>query len=273
MRKIAAIARCLEYSPGTAGKDRAILLAVAEELRQEGCLVEIIEHPDTDIPADTDTILHMARSEAMLNRLSECEQRGINVVNPVKGVRNCSRRKFMQLLHTAGISQPFFTIAKSNECAPHSGYPLWIKKSEGWACHPNDVCHAADRDQANAAIEQFRRRGIEEIIICSHIAGDIIKFYGIANGFFRHYIPDICNSKFGLEQFNGTPRHTPFDTDRLRDSAFKAAKCIGTDIFGGDAIVTPQGDIYIIDMNDFPSFSACRKDAARAIARHILTMQ
>lgn len=270
MKKTAVVTRCPEFSPGTADKDRAILLAAAGELRREGCRVEIIEQPTGDIPDDVDIILHMARGEEMLARLKECERRGVRVINSVNSVRNCSRWRFMQLLHDAGINQPPFAITSSHECPPQSNYPVWIKKSEGWACHPHDVCHAADRAQAAAATEQFRRRGIGEIITCSHIVGDIIKFYGVANVFFSLHYPDVRNSKFGLERFNGEAMHHPFDSDRLRHIAFEAAECIGTEIFGGDAIVTPEGDIYIIDMNDFPGFSACREEAAKAIARFIL---
>ena len=38
----------------------------------------------------------------------------------------------------------------------------------------------------------------------------------------------------------------------------------------GDAIITPQGEIFIIDINDFPSFSAIRDIAAKEIATLIM---
>ena len=36
-------------------------------------------------------------------------------------------------------------------------------------------------------------------------------------------------------------------------------------MYGGDAIVTSDGDFYIIDFNDWPSFASCREAAAEAI--------
>jgi len=42
------------------------------------------------------------------------------------------------------------------------------------------------------------------------------------------------------------------------------------DIYGGDAIVTSDNQIYIIDLNDWPSFGKCQNEAAPAIADLIL---
>ena len=39
-------------------------------------------------------------------------------------------------------------------------------------------------------------------------------------------------------------------------------------IYGGDAIIADD-TAYLIDLNDWPSFSACREDAAKAIAQLI----
>ena len=40
---------------------------------------------------------------------------------------------------------------------------------------------------------------------------------------------------------------------------------IGLKVYGGDAIIGDDGIPHIIDLNDFPSFSPCRKEAALAI--------
>ena len=39
-----------------------------------------------------------------------------------------------------------------------------------------------------------------------------------------------------------------------------AAKAVKVEVFGGDAIVTPDGKIYIIDINSWPSFARVRAD-------------
>ncbi|HUJ88958.1 MAG TPA: hypothetical protein VLX12_02090, partial [Syntrophorhabdales bacterium] len=55
----------------------------------------------------------------------------------------------------------------------------------------------------------------------------------------------------------------------LRRLAWQAAKAIGLEIYGGDAIITPKKDVLLIDFNDWPSFSRCREAAANSIAGYI----
>jgi len=43
----------------------------------------------------------------------------------------------------------------------------------------------------------------------------------------------------------------------------------GLEIFGGDAIVTAQGRLFIIDLNAWPSFALFRQTAAAHISDHI----
>ncbi|MBR1446917.1 MAG: hypothetical protein IJ586_07535, partial [Alloprevotella sp.] len=76
-------------------------------------------------------------------------------------------------------------------------------------------------------------------------------------------------SKFGNERINGRAVGYEFDVKALQSIAATAARTIGFDIFGGDAVITAQGEIFIIDFNDWPSFSSCREEAAEAIAKHL----
>ena len=43
------------------------------------------------------------------------------------------------------------------------------------------------------------------------------------------------------------------------------------DVYGGDAIVSPDGEVHIIDINDWPSFSPCLDEAAQAIVSKALS--
>ena len=42
------------------------------------------------------------------------------------------------------------------------------------------------------------------------------------------------------------------------------------DIYGGDGIVDEEGNVRIIDFNDWPSFAPCREEGANAIAKCVL---
>jgi len=40
-------------------------------------------------------------------------------------------------------------------------------------------------------------------------------------------------------------------------------------VYGGDAIVTPAGEIVLLDVNAWPSFALYREEAAQRIAAHV----
>ena len=65
-------------------------------------------------------------------------------------------------------------------------------------------------------------------------------------------------------------REIAFDLERLKDICRKAAEILDVEIYGGDCIISPEGEIRIIDFNDWPSFAPCRTEAAPHIARAIM---
>ncbi|HEX4641062.1 MAG TPA: hypothetical protein VH252_06725, partial [Chthoniobacterales bacterium] len=91
----------------------------------------------------------------------------------------------------------------------------------------------------------------------AHRAGDEIKFYGIAGGAFFHWF------------YSGNARKYAFDFAQLQAVGNDAAAAAGLDVFGGDVIVSPAGELTLIDLNDWPSFAPCRERAAYAIADFI----
>jgi hypothetical protein len=103
----------------------------------------------------------------------------------------------------------------------------------------------------------FARRGIALAALQAHRAGDEIKFYGVAGGRFFHWL------------YSGETRKHPFNFPHLESLATRAAVAAGLDIFGGDVIVSPLGELTLIDLNDWPSFAPCRERAAYAIADFI----
>ncbi len=269
---IAAIERAPENSPGMVDSDRAILAATAEQLRAMGHNVVFTETAQSE-NSKFDAIIQMSRTKEILITLVQTEKCGTRIYNKPQAVERCSRSTFIEILAQNNVPQPIYNTIKGND-APHDGYPMWLKRGDGWSCHPGDVTFATNRDEAIEAIQNMRKRGIEEIIASSHIVGDIVKFYGVSSSedtppFFRFYYPDAEKTKFQLERHNGECHKYPFDEETLQKIAFTAAQAIELDIFGGDCIVSPTGEIHLIDINDFPSFKACRDEAAAAIAKLI----
>jgi hypothetical protein len=113
---------------------------------------------------------------------------------------------------------------------------------------------------------------VGEVVLNEHLEGDLMKFYGVhGSDFFYHFYPSVTtHSKFGLEAINGEAKGIPFNEDALRSICNSAAEALKVEVYGGDCIVAPDGTIRIIDFNDWPSFSPCRKEAAIAIGDAIL---
>jgi D-alanine-D-alanine ligase-like ATP-grasp enzyme len=57
--------------------------------------------------------------------------------------------------------------------------------------------------------------------------------------------------------------------EALRAVVRRAAALSCLDVYGGDAIVTPEGRLVLIDLNAWPSFALVRDEAAQHIADQI----
>lgn len=260
--KIATIARNPADSPQMVDKDAAILNCIEQELTAMGHSVTRLNEMDDF--CGYDAVCHMSRSHKTLQQLKQAEANGCRITNTPTAVTNCSRTRQMTILQQRNIPQPEFQIL-TGDTMLRLDYPGWIKKGEGWSQRKEDVAFVTNEIEAKRAIAAIGGT----TVYCKHIEGDVIKFYGVKNIFFTHCYPNPEKTKFGWEKVNGTTKHHPFNIQTLKDIAFAAAEAADLDIFGGDCIITPEGNIYIIDLNDFPSFSAVQNEAARHIAKVI----
>ena len=235
---ITAIYRAEWFSPNAVEKDRAILDAVIERLKDKAVVTAIHEEEllnDTPLP-HADLYLSMARSEEVLNMLD-----GKNVINSSKAIRRCNHRKVN------------FNV-NSNDNSAKTTYPLWLKRADGKAHEDGDVVFCKDASDKEKTIEQFKQRGITEWTEQPHYKGEEVKFYAVGDGFFWPQGQKITQG--GLSPMC-----------KLRQAASEMAHEIGLTIYGGDAVIGHDGEVHIIDLNDWPSFSACREEAAGEIER------
>ncbi len=246
-------------------KDRAILQAVCDCLREREQLAEPIAMVDEErldtCPVDAATYISMARGDAALSLLARMEARGCRVVNSVAGVRGCQRTVLDRLMRENHIAMPPLS----------GGHGYWLKRGDAAAQEKRDVVYCADEAALEVARHDFLERGIGQQVVSSHVVGDLVKFYGVAGSdFFRCYYPgDDGISKFGDEARNGRPHHYAYSQAALQREVARLAALVGTTVYGGDAVGDAAGRFYIIDFNDWPSFSRCREEAARAIAAQI----
>ena len=253
--KIVAIARDKRFSPHSVEKDRAILQAVVEGLQQPVVWTDEVQVQTEGLPP-ADLYLTMARGTAVLQQLSEVEKAGKRVVNAAESVAQCVRSVLHRALQVHAIPLP--------PTEGNAGY--WLKRGDASAQEQGDVVFCRDKEALTMQQQLFVQRGVTDWVVEAHLPGDLLKFYGVAGGFFRYFYPsDDGMSKFGNEQHNGLAHHYAFDAAQLQAMVEQVAALTGVEVYGGDVIVAPSGDFFLIDFNDWPSFSRCRETAAKAI--------
>lgn len=275
---IAGIMRAGAYSPNHIGNDAAIFNAAADHLRKRGCIVNI--YSEEQVIADEVTepvIVNMCREMKSIHKLQELEQKGALVINSGFGIENCTRERMTRILVGSNIPYPESLIVNTDEgvtaTLKKAGFTqCWIKRGDFHAMHKEDVSYVRHPEEAQEVLQEYFLRGIKRAVINRHLVGDLIKFYGVQGTpfFFWFYPFDLGHSKYGHEAINGKSQGLEFDKEKLRAICQNASEVLDVKVYGGDCIISPEGDIRIIDFNDWPSFAPCRQEAAPHIAKCIL---
>lgn len=275
---IAGIMRAGAYSPNHIGNDAAIFNAAADHLRKRGCIVNI--YSEEQFIADEVTepvIVNMCREMKSIHKLQELEQKGALVINSGFGIENCTRERMTRILVGSNIPYPESLIVNTDEgvtaALKKAGFTqCWIKRGDFHAMHKEDVSYVRHPEEAQEVLQEYFLRGIKRAVINRHLVGDLIKFYGVQDTpfFFWFYPFDLGHSKYGHEAINGKSQGLEFDKEKLRAICQNASEVLDVKVYGGDCIISPEGDIRIIDFNDWPSFAPCRQEAAPHIAKCIL---
>ena len=277
---IAGIMRAGAYSPNHIGNDTAIFNATAEQLRKRGCIVNIYsEEQFNKQGVNEDFIMTMCRQQESIDNLQKLEDSRRLVINSGYGIENCTRERMTRILLGNGIPYPESLIVNTDEnikgMLKKSGFKsCWIKRGDFHAMHKEDVSYVRHPEEAQEVLQEYFLRGIKRAVINVHLEGDLVKFYGVkgSNFFFWFYPFDQGHSKYGLEEINGKSQGISFDVKELKSICNQAANELNIEIYGGDCIISPEGQIQIIDFNDWPSFAPCRVEAAPHIAKRILTL-
>lgn len=276
---ILGISRSHRFSPNSTVRDEAIFMAVASRLNRRHDVSIISE--DLFVAVDLeefDLVYSMARGTDVLQALSKEEsEHGLKVLNSPTALLKSNRCELYETLRKASIPQPTSlsvcpSLTNVMAVASQLGFPLWLKRGDACAQSASDVCFVENEEQLWECMSKFKEKDIKNVLAVNHMEGDLVKFYGVeGTDFFQYSYPTADNgfSKFGLERHNGEAHHYKFDETLLHEFATRSAQISGMTIYGGDAIISQEGDIAIIDFNDWPSFSSCRKEAAKHIAARL----
>jgi glutathione synthase/RimK-type ligase-like ATP-grasp enzyme len=264
-RLIYGINREVSLSPGKVEADAAILDAVLAGLTARQWEVERLTADSLPLKApEAAVILHMAQGPRALDVLERWEEQGVRLINSPQAVRRCYRRYLFPLLEGTGVAYPrtrLYGVEEARDLWPREfPGPGWLKRAEVHAETAGDVRRVSDLAQTLEVLADFRRRGIDSLIWQEHVPGREIKFYAVLGWFFRAYAGD-----------RAAPLESATFSASLRLLAEQAARLAGVAVFGGDAVINPEGQPVLIDMNDWPSFSRCREEAAQEIVHYVQT--
>jgi glutathione synthase/RimK-type ligase-like ATP-grasp enzyme len=225
--------------------DMAILDATAAELRKFGFDVSVF-HPDK-IPEDAkaDLVFSMARSAASHARIAKLGARV--VVNSLKSISDSLNRELSySLLEKAGVPIPGTRVV----AARGSDWPmkkLILKRPD----RHEFTKVAATEEEFNRAMDEYIGQGVERVVAQDFVEGMHVKYYTIGN---EAFLADDAESRLPADVVK-----------RMKIHAVRAGEALGLRVFGGDFMVDGQ-KAFLVDLNDWPTFSPMREEAARKIA-------
>ena len=260
------ICRELTNSPNRETDDALIMKAVMEQLAiyKARTMVMTPEEADGADLSGWDMIVPMCEQYPRLRRLIDYQkQRPVLMVNPPESVLACYRLSMYEAFaKDPSILCPPTETRKIQGAEPlqppsfdeKSG--LWVKRGDVHNTCTHDVVYAEDWSEVEGIRQDFASREISSLVLQQHVDGDLVKFYGVGPGrWFTYFYHDPA-----------TARKLPFDIDVLAAMAAAGAHALKLEVFGGDAIITPEGRIYLIDINSWPSFARVRAEASIQIA-------
>jgi hypothetical protein len=256
------------HSPGRIDDDALIMDRVGEALKARGFNVVQLAADNADAAQEHPgaNIYVMCERSEILDRLEAATRSGAVVVNSPEAIRNTYRHRMIKLFARYNIPSPASRVVATDTNMPPPAATLWLKRYDFHATQPTDVMYLASADGWREGLRRFASSGIPFVVVQEHVPGDLIKFYGVGtNG--RSDMPGGWFEWF-YHRDKGMTGHS-FDAARLRDVARSAANALGVEIFGGDAIIRPDGEPVIIDLNAWPSFALYRDQAASAIADYL----
>jgi len=256
MSNLVGVFREPEFSPGRVDDDAAILERTREALADRGLTLTLgnIDLLTGKTPA---AVLAMCQSRASLAALDRCAST-TPVINAPDAIRGCYRHETVRKLANTAVPFPLTRLVSTTHDSTQSAdvAPCWVKRGDVHAMTADDVVFAETAADVRAALTDFSDRGIARAALQAHVAGVVVKFYGVVDGrFFR------CFTQAA---------EVPAPIPRLWDAARSGAVALGLEVFGGDLVVTDDGQPVLVDINDWPSFARCRDEAADAIASYVV---
>jgi len=263
MSEFLGITRDPQFSPGKVAVDRQILEGTAQRLQEAGHAVTVIDETDREWaqPANGTVVFTMAQGRPALQRLRDWELAGLRIVNRPEGILNCQRHRTVLLLAGSDVGFPRTCNVDDLAHPDLRGWindaGAWIKRGDVHAIEADDVVFVATAKAAREALVRLHERGIARAVVQQHLVGRVVKFYGVRDQFF-HCVKTAQS-----------PTLDAAVLQRIDAVGRRAADALGVEVYGGDCVIGSAGEVSLIDLNDWPSYSACLSEASKSIAAYL----
>ena len=173
------------HSPGRENDDTEILRLTGKHLEARGYQVDLKDPEDVSGPiaGRPRAIFLMCEREEVLAQLTAWERDGIRIVNSPAAVLATYRERMIAQFDEAGV--PFVKSRLVATPGRHPGapaLPVWVKRGDVHNTQEGDVVFAETEGAVEDALGRFHARGIARAVLQPHVAGDLIKFYGVGPG-------------------------------------------------------------------------------------------
>ena len=255
------------HSPGRESDDTEILRLTGKHLEARGCQIVLKSTDDLAVPDDArpDLVFLMCETSEPLRQLAAWEARGIPHVNSVDAVLNTYRDRMIARFDAAGVAFIESRLVDTRRPAPSIDRPVWVKRADVHNTQDGDVVRVEGAAAMAAALDALAARGIERAVLQPHVAGDLVKFYGVG-------VAEPGGAPPWFHWFHHADQRLaghPVDAPRLARLVAQAASALGLEVYGGDAIVTADA-LVLLDLNAWPSFARVREEASQVIAAHLV---
>ena len=257
------------HSPGRESDDTEILRLTAKELEAGGFQVTLKSPEEIGAPGDARprAVFMMCEGLGILGQLDAWQVAGTRFVNNPGAVLNTYRERMIgqfcgggRPLHPerSGLDgdepaeRPLPAVGQARRRAQHAGWRRHVRREHR---------HRAGRPRG-ARRPWHRARGASSPT--SRETSSSSTASGRAAG--RRAVPPWFRWFYHKDQ--RVAGH-PLDPHRLARLVKRAAGALGLEVYGGDAIATPSGDLVLLDLNAWPSFALYRDEAAPVIAAYL----
>jgi hypothetical protein len=267
--RVLGVCREKRFSPGEhAGGDAEIFALTRAALERRGYRTAVMVPECLSVrPPEARVVFSMCQSPEALSVLQQWESQGMLVINTPAAVLACYRLALVKALAQAALPFPRSVVVPLGEgVSATQDYPMlpdrvegwWIKRGDVHAMQPDDVVFVPHAMACQAQLARLRQRGIGHAVVQEHVPGQEIKFYALRGHGVVH-----CFAPHG-------PATLRIDQEPLHALVRQAGEILGLEIYGGDCILTREDGLYLVDVNDWPSFRGCRPLAAEHIAGYVV---